>query len=72
VDDLKKTDPRMTSFGTYHDLQLARMNVYDQVNPTYIALYRVLSPGQQMQFNNLLVGPRDEMCGLLCRDGVLQ
>jgi LTXXQ motif family protein len=72
VAGLIKADPRMTSFGTYHDLQLARMKVYDQVNPSYLQLYRVLSPSQQNAFNNLLVGPRTEMCGLLCRDGVLQ
>ena len=71
VANLVKTDPRMTGFGTYHDLQLARLKVYDQVNPAYQQLYQVLSPGQREAFNNLVIGPRTEMCGLLCRDGVL-
>jgi periplasmic protein CpxP/Spy len=71
LDNLKKADPKMTGLGTYHDLQLARLKVYDQVNPLYQKLYAVLSPSQRNAFSNLLVGPREEMCGLLCRDGVL-
>jgi len=71
VANLVKTDPHMTGFGSYHDLQLARLKVYDQVHPSYEQLYSVLTPRQRMAFNNLLVGPREEMCGLLCRDGVL-
>jgi protein CpxP len=72
VNKLLQTDPQMRSFGTYHDLQQARMTVYDQVNPVYGRLYNVLSSSQQMQFNNLLIGPRTQMCGLLCQDGVTQ
>jgi hypothetical protein len=72
VADLEKVDPKLRGFGTYHELQRARMNVFDQVNPTYQQLYRVLSSNQQDVFTNLLVGPRMETCGLLCRAGIAQ
>jgi LTXXQ motif family protein len=71
VTNLVKADPNMTDFGTYHELQLARLKVYDQVNPMYQQLYRALSPSQRTAFANLLIGPRTTTCGLLCRNGVL-
>jgi len=71
VAGLRQTDPRLMTFMTTRRIQEARMNVYSQVQPAYDQLYRVMSPSQRMQFNNLIVGPRNETCGLLCQDGVI-
>jgi hypothetical protein len=71
VAGLRQNDPRLMTLTSGRRIQQARMSVYDQIQPAYDQLYRVMSPSQRMQFNNLIVGPRNETCGLLCQDGVI-
>ncbi|MBV8094216.1 MAG: Spy/CpxP family protein refolding chaperone [Acetobacteraceae bacterium] len=71
VSSLRQTDPQLMTYMSGRRIQEARMTVYDQVQPAYDQLYRVMTPSQRMQFNNLIVGPRSQTCGLLCQVGVI-